>query len=236
MSALDFTSTRPFNASIGDTVPKPVKKDDARTRILKTALSEFASRGYDGVSTTEIAKAAGVTQPLIHYHFKSKEALWKATVEQIFCWLREEFVNSVEFNTDEHPEQKFKKFVRMFVEFSGRHPEFGQLMLREGTQLTERLEWLVTEWIQPMLKDLMQGQQKGVEEGWLKDIPFAQVASILTAVGTHFFSLAPFIESVYGVNPQDPEQLNAYTNTVVEMACQLVFTNQAIKTMATELA
>ena len=48
---------------------------DARERILSAAESLFAVRGFEGVSTTQIAKVAGITQPLIHYHFKNKEAL-----------------------------------------------------------------------------------------------------------------------------------------------------------------
>ncbi|RLT93289.1 MAG: TetR/AcrR family transcriptional regulator, partial [Ketobacter sp.] len=55
---------------------------DARERILAAAESLFAVRGFEGVSTTQIAKVAGITQPLIHYHFKNKEALWKATISR----------------------------------------------------------------------------------------------------------------------------------------------------------
>ncbi|MGB3622115.1 MAG: helix-turn-helix domain-containing protein, partial [Ketobacter sp.] len=46
---------------------------DARERILAAAEALFAIRGFEGVSTTQIAKVAGITQPLIHYHFKNKE-------------------------------------------------------------------------------------------------------------------------------------------------------------------
>ena len=56
----------------------------SRDRILAAALSEFANRGFDGTTTAEIARRAGVTQPLVHYHFDSKDALWYATVEEAF--------------------------------------------------------------------------------------------------------------------------------------------------------
>ena len=68
---------------------------DARERILSAAESLFAIRGFEGVSTTQIAKVAGITQPLIHYHFKNKEALWKATVARLFGQMGAEFTAEV---------------------------------------------------------------------------------------------------------------------------------------------
>ena len=49
-----------------------------RERILRAALEEFAIRGFDGTTTAAIARQAGVTQPLVHYHFTTKVALWQA--------------------------------------------------------------------------------------------------------------------------------------------------------------
>ena len=232
MAAFDVTSPQSFDVSIDSSAKPAIKKDHARSRILHTALSRFASRGYDGVSTTEIAKAAGVTQPLIHYHFKSKETLWKATVEQVFGWMRDELVESWQDEVpglpqEQQAEQKLRRFLAQYLDFSSRHPEFGQLIFREGTQHSERLEWLVSEWMQPLLEPLMKEQAKGIEEGWLRDIPFAHIASILSASGTAFFSMTPLIESAYGVNAQDGIQSKAYTDTVIEMICQLIFVNKS---------
>ena len=52
-----------------------------KNKILSAALSEFASTGFDGVSTRAIAKKAEVNHTLISHHFGSKEALWKATAK-----------------------------------------------------------------------------------------------------------------------------------------------------------
>jgi AcrR family transcriptional regulator len=52
-----------------------------REAILKGALTSFSTLGYVGASMREIAEAAGVTQGLLHYHFKSKEGLYDAVFE-----------------------------------------------------------------------------------------------------------------------------------------------------------
>jgi AcrR family transcriptional regulator len=54
--------------------------DDNRERILGVAERLFAERGHRNVSVRDIAAEAGVTHPLIYYHWRSKEALLAAVV------------------------------------------------------------------------------------------------------------------------------------------------------------
>lgn len=48
-----------------------------RAEILDSAISLFSSKGFS-VTTRDIAKASGITQPLIFRHFKGKEELIEA--------------------------------------------------------------------------------------------------------------------------------------------------------------
>ena len=57
---------------------------EGRQRILDAAIIGFAERGYAGTTTAAIARAAKVTQPLVHHHFKSKDGLWRAAMDQVF--------------------------------------------------------------------------------------------------------------------------------------------------------
>jgi AcrR family transcriptional regulator len=43
-----------------------------RARILETALTLFAERGYDATSMREIAEHVGITKAALYYHFDSK--------------------------------------------------------------------------------------------------------------------------------------------------------------------
>lgn len=49
-----------------------------RARILDAALRLFGLRGYDGVSTREIATAANVPPPSLQYYFENKPGLYIA--------------------------------------------------------------------------------------------------------------------------------------------------------------
>ena len=58
--------------------------DPTRDRILAAAIDLFSERSFDGATTREIAARAGVTQPLLNYHYRSKDELWRAAVDSLF--------------------------------------------------------------------------------------------------------------------------------------------------------
>lgn len=53
-----------------------------REQLLDTAAKLFAVHGYAGATTAQIAKAAGVTEPIIYRHFESKRDLFIALIER----------------------------------------------------------------------------------------------------------------------------------------------------------
>jgi AcrR family transcriptional regulator len=56
--------------------------DERRAGILDIAERLFAERGFDFVTVRDIAAAAGVTHPLIYYHWGSKRDLLAAVLER----------------------------------------------------------------------------------------------------------------------------------------------------------
>ncbi|MEU9881084.1 TetR/AcrR family transcriptional regulator [Streptomyces phaeochromogenes] len=63
--------------------------DERRETVLRTAIGAFASRGYFGTTTTEVAKAAGISQAYVYRLFPNKESLFAAVVEHCFVRVRE---------------------------------------------------------------------------------------------------------------------------------------------------
>ena len=60
-----------------DTEPTTTTSD-ARERILAAALELFSERSFKDATTREIARRADVAQPLLNYHYRSKDELWRA--------------------------------------------------------------------------------------------------------------------------------------------------------------
>ncbi len=64
--------------------PGRPKDPEKRAAILAAAQNLFPSKGYDAVSMDAIAQAAGVSKLTLYSHFKDKDALFGAAVEE-FC-------------------------------------------------------------------------------------------------------------------------------------------------------
>ncbi|MFF4427782.1 TetR/AcrR family transcriptional regulator [Streptomyces sp. NPDC001513] len=62
--------------------------EERRETVLRTAIGAFAARGYWGTTTTEVAKAAGISQAYVYRLFPSKEQLFTAVVEHCFVQVR----------------------------------------------------------------------------------------------------------------------------------------------------
>ena len=52
-----------------------------REAIVEAVRDVFAEKGFDGTTTRELAKAAGVSEALLYKHFPSKEVLYAAMLE-----------------------------------------------------------------------------------------------------------------------------------------------------------
>ena len=68
---------------------KPARKQQQRSivtqqKLLDAAIGAFSENGFKGTSTRDIADRAGVHHPLITYHFKNKDQLWRAAADRIF--------------------------------------------------------------------------------------------------------------------------------------------------------
>ena len=66
-----------------------------RAHLLETAARLFTEGSYRGTTTAEIAKAAGISEPIIYRHFASKLELYIATLEHVWEKARAGWEQSV---------------------------------------------------------------------------------------------------------------------------------------------
>ena len=73
--------------------------------MLHTAVETFASRGYYGTTTTEVATRAGISQAYVYRLFPNKEALFLAVVEHAYDLVRESLARGAAAATGPDPLQ-----------------------------------------------------------------------------------------------------------------------------------
>ncbi|MGW2650437.1 TetR/AcrR family transcriptional regulator [Streptomyces sp. NPDC001393] len=82
--------------------------EERRETVLRTAIGAFAARGYWGTTTTEVARAAGISQAYVYRLFPSKESLFAAVVEHCFVQVRASLESAAAEATGSSPEVVLK--------------------------------------------------------------------------------------------------------------------------------
>ncbi|MEY8371556.1 TetR/AcrR family transcriptional regulator [Aerococcaceae bacterium 50-4] len=71
------------------------KDETTRQRILAVAREKFMTIGYEKTSTRVIAEEVGTTQPNLYHHFKNKQTLYVAVLEDMAIEVEKELTTFV---------------------------------------------------------------------------------------------------------------------------------------------
>lgn len=117
--------------------------DDSRARLIVAARRSFASVGFEGASTRRIAGDAGVAQSLLLYHFGSKDALWRAVMDDLFAGIDARMANAQDAVRGGEPSERLMAAITCLVENCAEDADIHRIMTLEGRHESERLRWLV---------------------------------------------------------------------------------------------
>jgi TetR/AcrR family transcriptional regulator len=191
--------------------------DSTRDRIRAAALDLFSELSFDGATTREIATRAGVTQPLLNYHYSSKDELWRAAVDRLFAALDEAMAARVEGLRGVDELTVAKLLVREFVAFSATHPQLHRIITQECKSDGPRMDWLVERHVRPLYEQTTAMFARLVDAGHLPDIAAVHLYYILTGAGPTMFVLAPECRRLAGIDPQAPDVVEAHADAVVAL-------------------
>jgi AcrR family transcriptional regulator len=193
--------------------------EPTRERILAAAIDLFSEHSFDGASTREISGRAGVTQPLLHYHFRSKDDLWRAAVDELFGALTEALAARQQGLRGVDDVTTARLLVREFVQFSATHPQVHRIITQECKVDGPRMDWLVERHIRPLYEATVTLFARLVEQGLVPDVPAAHLYYIVTGAGPTMFVLGPECRRLTGIDPTDPDVIDAHADAV----CRLLF-------------
>ena len=191
--------------------------DATRERILAAALDLFSELSYEGATTRDIAARAGVTQPLLNYHFSSKEQLWRAAVDGLFETLERALTTRAEGLRGVDEVTVARLIVREFIYHSASHPQHHRIITQECKADGPRMDYLVDRHIRPRYEETVAMFARLVEAGHLPDIPVAHIYYIVVGAGPTMFVLAPECRRLAGIDPQDPEVIEMHADAVTAL-------------------
>lgn len=189
--------------------------DVTRASLLAAAIHEFAAHGFDGASTRAIATRAGVHQPQINYHFASKLDLWRAAVAVLFEELQIE--STARMKCVRGQRAALEAGIHAFVHHAARRPELNRIMVHESGAPSERLDWLVTTYVQDrfdMVVSLWEPLRRRHE---VIDIDSVTAFYLMLGGGTLLYTNSPEARLISGVDPTHPGRIEAHASALVAM-------------------
>ncbi|MGA2836245.1 MAG: TetR/AcrR family transcriptional regulator [Acidimicrobiales bacterium] len=191
--------------------------DGTRDRILAAALDLFSERSFEGATTREIAARAGVTQPLLNYHFRSKEYLWQASVDRLFGELDRALSARVEGLRGVDELSAAKLVVREFIYFSAAHPQLHRIMMQECKVDGTRIDWLVDRHIRPLYEMTAALFSRLVELGRVPAVPATNLYYVITGAAATIFVLAPECRRLGGFDPLERDAVEVHADVVTRL-------------------
>jgi AcrR family transcriptional regulator len=103
-----------------------------KARILAAAEAVFATKGFAGASTREIAAGAGVNISSLHYHWESKETLYFAVFQNIYDRILELVRTALPDGASGRPNAAsvIDEAMGRLFDFFADHPNVPKLMVR----------------------------------------------------------------------------------------------------------
>src|SRR6476660_8452806 len=190
---------------------------ETRGAILDAAIAEFAERGFEGASIRAIADRLGLQHPLITYHYRSKDILWRAAAEHAFAQIRNEWDISVPEGSDLSPLARLRQEYTTLFRYTVAFPEFHRFMRQETLTNNPRLKWVAEAVLAPLLGRLLPQIIEAQKQGLLPAVDpilFHYMMVSLTATLSEF---GPEMKVTSGLCSENPEVVEAYWRLVDEM-------------------
>lgn len=148
-----------------------MQKNNMEEQILLVAKELFMQFGYEGVSTTQVAKAVGCNQALVHYYYRTKQNLFK-----IIC--QQEIQKMLKILADIPQEDiSFEDFIEKIIEaqigFLKNNPDAPFFIigeLRHNSEVLKMMRELFSEFGKEIVGKIRLFVQMKQSKGELKDI------------------------------------------------------------------
>src|SRR3954453_14090288 len=102
------------------------RSEATRGALIAAARPLFAERGFAGVGTEEIVRAAGVTRGALYHHFSGKDDLFRAVFEQVESEVTERIAEGA--LSDPDPVAALRAGAEMFLD-ACLEPEVQRIVL-----------------------------------------------------------------------------------------------------------
>ncbi|MDK2823843.1 MAG: hypothetical protein PWP71_1761 [Clostridia bacterium] len=139
---------------------KRLSKEKRRQQLLEVASELFIEKGYYETTTKEIAKSAGVSEPVIYQHFTSKHELF---FEVMYKIVSEAFTR-MEIDTDTDLKVFLNSFIKLHLENVIKHFKSLKFLFIQILQDDKVKEYYLSTFVPKMVKLILPQLKKNANK------------------------------------------------------------------------
>ena len=190
-------------------------------RILEAAESVFAEAGFNGATTAEIARRAGIPKANLHYYFNTKDELYQKVLTGVLnTWLH----TADEITADADPARALSHYITAKIELERSQPipsrVFANEIIHGAPHLGPYLETSLRNWVE---------QKSKVIKGWIAagkmhDVDPRHLLFMIWASTQTYADFASQISAVLGkeqLSAQDYKTVAKQVSDIVLRGCGL---------------
>jgi TetR/AcrR family transcriptional regulator len=191
--------------------PEPIAKAErTRAAILAAAEEQFARHGFVATRLEDVAAAVDLKRAALFYHFRDKQSLYDAVVEDAFGSLVARLEEA--FAADAPVPVRIERAVEAWINTIVERPSLARLILRHAAETDEHGAQAMFPAVEHLVELAWTTFEQGSKSGELTpvhDDPFHAASTVIGATVFYVTALAPLIPSA-AFKPLAPEQIAAH--------------------------
>lgn len=194
--------------------PRNLRRKEARpSEIIEAALQLFHQKGFSATKIDEVAAAAGVTKGTVYLYFPSKEALFKAVVQDRVLPNLARMKEAVTQFTGSRTQCLAYVLRGMAQALNDCNGSISKLMIAEAGNFPDLAVFYNDEVVQPMNHVIRQILTEGIERKEFREMDLEHMPRIIIAP----IFLANIYRHTYGHLDAQPLDLMNYAEIQIDV-------------------
>ncbi len=179
--------------------------------ILDAALDVFSKHGYRGATLDQIADVSGLSKPNLLYYYASKEAVYKALLDQLLiAWI--DPLRALNPNGEPVPE--ILAYVRRKLELSRHFPRESRLFANEILQGAPRISDVIGGELKIQVDEKAAVISTWISQGRLNPVPPVHLIFSIWSLTQHYADFDAQVRIILGEGHDPFAEAEDYLTTL----------------------
>jgi len=193
---------------------KAARRAENERLILEAAEDVFANYGYEGATTSRIARLAGIPKANLHYYFPTKKDLYRRVIDNIFnIWL--DAADS--FDDCDDPVEAISRYIDKKMDISRQNPKGSKVWANEIIQRAPIIQDYLETTLKTWTHSRTQVIQRWIDEGRISVVNPEYLLYMIWATTQHYADFGHQIITLNNGRELSDEQFGLAKKTVTDI-------------------